>query len=195
MNNKLKMREFILTYLSTQANKINLQIVKNLINYGKNNNFTATSILNELFEMDSKHSGWLNATIEIDYVDGVILFSNHATEWLSPSGYSYLHEIQSYKEQNDFNSSKEHLTNKFEKELNSLLKTKVKLKNEHDKVTLQELIIELRHNLNQNDHDQLKINSLKKFKPFVSDNWDTLSEPMKPILVELANRFLFNIYK
>ncbi|UOD77890.1 hypothetical protein MTO92_09525 [Lentilactobacillus kefiri] len=85
-----RMREFILSFLETQPNQVNLKTVQKLIDYGKNNNYRAPRILNELAKLDQKHEQVLTATFDIDFVDGVKLFDNHATKWLTPKGEAYL---------------------------------------------------------------------------------------------------------
>ncbi|MCI1882178.1 MAG: hypothetical protein LKI94_08310 [Sporolactobacillus sp.] len=73
--------------------------------------------------------------------------------------------------------------------LNQLLTLKSKMRNDQDKVTLQEFIIELRHLLNSNDPP--KRGALKKFNKFIDKVWPTLSPIIFPVLSELAKRFLF----
>lgn len=50
-----KKREFILSYLETQPNQVNLKVVRQLIEFSKNNNYAAPDILYELMLMDQTH--------------------------------------------------------------------------------------------------------------------------------------------
>ncbi|WP_283679294.1 hypothetical protein [Lentilactobacillus sp. Marseille-Q4993] len=195
MDESEKMREFILSYLDTQVNNVNLKTVRQLIDFGKNNQFSAPSILKELLVMDKKHEGILSATFEIDYVDGVNLFNNSASHWLTDTGKEYFQKLKERSTQSAENSFMESEPDSFENEydgyLNQLLSAKTKMQSEKDKITLQEFTLELRHLLT--DNKQLTQNSLEKFQPFINRNWKELSTPMMPILVELSKRFLFAI--
>ncbi len=191
MDNNQKMREFILSYLDTQVNEINLKTVHKLVNYGKNNEFNAPDILAELLKMDYMHEKLLNSYFEIDFIDGVNLFANHASEWLTESGKACLEELKKANDIDHLSTIQATSDSEFEGYLSQLLNAKNKMLNERDKITLQEFIIELRHLLSENK--VLEKNALSKFQPFISRNWQILSTPMMPILVELSRRFLFDI--
>lgn len=187
-----RMREFILSFLETQPNQVNLKTVQKLIDYGKNNNYRAPQILNELAKMDQKHEQVLTATFDIDFVDGVKLFDNHADNWLTDKGTAYLKELkhqQSNSDTVDFPKEEAQLeTTQFDGYLTQLTAIRSTLKSQSEKVTLQEFALELRHLLT--DTKKLDKGALNKFKPFVDRNWNELSTPMTPILVELSRRFL-----
>ncbi|UOD77891.1 hypothetical protein MTO92_09530 [Lentilactobacillus kefiri] len=76
----------------------------------------------------------------------------------------------------------------FDGYLSQLTSISGSLKSHSEKVTLQEFALELRHLLA--DTKKLDKGALNKFKPFVDRNWNQLSMPMTPILVELSRRFL-----
>ena len=76
LNDQDRKREFILSYLQTQPNQVNLKTIRQLIEFGKNNHYSAPEILNELLKMDQKHEAILTVTIDVDFVDGVNLFNN-----------------------------------------------------------------------------------------------------------------------
>ena len=187
-----KMREFILSFLETQPNQVNLKTVQKLIDYGKNNHYTAPKILNELYKMDQKHEQVLTATLDVDYVDGVKLFSNHAEKWLTPKGSAYLDQLkhlQNKADTMDFPGKTEIYENTdFDGYLSQLTSDSKTLKSQSERLTLQEFALELRHLLT--DTKKLDKGALNKFKPFVDRNWTSLSTPMTPILVELSRRFL-----
>lgn len=187
-----RMREFILSFLETQPNQVNLKTVQKLIDYGKNNNYRAPRILNELAKLDQKHEQVLTATFDIDFVDGVKLFDNHATKWLTPKGEAYLQELKQQQSKNDaINFPHEEAVSEatqFDGYLSQLTSISGSLKSQSEKVTLQEFALELRHLLA--DTKKLDKGALNKFKPFVDRNWNQLSMPMTPILVELSRRFL-----
>lgn len=190
-----KKREFILSYLETQLNQVNLKVVRQLIEFGKNNNYSAPDILSELVSMDQKHEKILTATFELDYVDGVKLFSNNASHWLTPDGRNYLRQLklqESHAIHSNFIPGDAGSTNTaYDGYLSQLIACKDKMQTEADKVTLQEFTIDLRHLLT--DSKKLEEGALNKFQPFVERNWRDLATPMNPILVELSRRFLFTM--
>lgn len=187
-----RMREFILSFLETQPNHVNLKTVQTLIDYGKNNYYRAPKILNELAKMDQKHEQVLTTTFDVDFVDGVKLFDNHATKWLTEKGSAYLQELkhqQSTADKIDLpHEDAVSEATQFDGYLSQLTSVKNSLKSQSEKVTLQEFALELRHLLA--DTKKLDKGVLNKFKPFVDRNWNELSTPMTPILVELSRRFL-----
>lgn len=190
-----KKREFILSYLETQFNQVNLKVVRQLIEFGKNNNYSAPDILSELVSMDQKHEKILTATFELDYVDGVKLFSNKASHWLTSDGRNYLRKLklqESHAIHSNFNAGDAGNTNTaYDGYLSQLIACKGKMQTEADKVTLQEFTIDLRHLLT--DSKKLEEGALNKFQPFIERNWRDLATPMNPILVELSRRFLFTM--
>lgn len=187
-----RMREFVLSFLETQSDQVNLKTVQTLIDYGKNNNYRAPKILNELAKMDQKHEEVLTATFDVDFVDGVKLFDNHASKWLTKKGSNYLQELKHEQSKNDTIDfpQEDALSDatQFDGYLAQLTSIRSSLKSQSDKVTLQEFALELRHLLA--DTKKLDKGALNKFKPFVDRNWNELSTPMTPILVELSRRFL-----
>lgn len=188
-------REFILSYLETQPHQINLKTVRQLIEFGKNNHFSAADILHELSLMDQKHEKILTATFELDYVDGVRLFNNKANHWLTEKGRQYLQELkllESHAIHAKFNTENVNDANTaYDGYLSQLIACKDKMQTEADKVTLQEFTIDLRHLLT--DSKKLEEGALNKFQPFIERNWRELATPMTPILVELSRRFLFTM--
>ncbi|GEP24647.1 hypothetical protein [Lentilactobacillus diolivorans] len=189
-----KKREFILSYLETQLNQVNLKTVRQLIEFGKNNDYSAPDLLNELTIMDQKHERILTATFVLDFVDGVNLFNNKATSWLTAKGQKYLQSLK-LKESQSIHSNfaprkASGSETAYDGYLTQLIACKNKMQTEADKVTLQEFTIDLRHLLT--DSKKLEEGALSKFQPFVERNYRDLSTPMTPILVELSRRFLFS---
>lgn len=193
MSQNDKMREFILSYLETQPNQVSLQTVRKLIEYGKNNDYGAPDILTELLKMDDKHEGILAATFDVDFVDGVKLFNNKATRWLTPEGRKYLSDLKHGKNtQSDMKLADDDkkAAQKYDGYLQQLISAKGSMQTESDQVTLQEFSLDLRHLLT--DNKKLERGALNKFNPFVERNWQELSTPMTPIFMELSRRFLFD---
>ncbi|MCV3740591.1 hypothetical protein OF387_05040 [Lentilactobacillus hilgardii] len=188
-----KKREFILSYLETQPNQVNLKVVRQLIEFSKNNNYAAPDILYELMLMDQTHEKILTATFDLDFVDGVKLFNNKADRWLTDRGQKYLQSLKLQENQSihsNLDPGNAGDTNTaYDGYLTQLIACKDKMQTEADKVTLQEFTIDLRHLLT--DSKKLEEGALNKFQPFIERNWRDLSTPMTPILVELSRRFLF----
>lgn len=188
-----KKREFILSYLETQPNQVNLKVVRQLIEFSKNNNYAAPDILYELMLMDQTHEKILTATFDLDFVDGVKLFNNKADRWLTDRGQKYLQSLKLQESQSihsNLDPGNAGDTNTaYDGYLTQLIACKDKMQTEADKVTLQEFTIDLRHLLT--DSKKLEEGALNKFQPFIERNWRDLSTPMTPILVELSRRFLF----
>ncbi len=188
-----KKREFILSYLETQVNQVNLKVVRQLIEFSKNNNYKAPDILSELTLMDQNHEKILTVTFDLDYVDGVKLFNNKADHWLTKHGQRYLQQLKLAETQalhvslDTGNTASDDTT--YDGYLTQLISCRDKMQTEADKVTLQEFTIDLRHLLT--DSKKLEEGALNKFQPFIERNWRILSTPMTPILVELSRRFLF----
>lgn len=193
MNQNEKMREFILSCLETQPNQVNLQTIRKLIDYGKNNDYGATDILRELEKMDYKHEGILTATFDIDFVDGVKLFNNKADRWLTAKGVTYLQRLTHDEATGNGlklpNDQDKITAKKYDGYLQQMICAKHEMQTEADQVTLQEFSLELRHLLT--DNKELERGALSKFRPFIQRNWQELSTPMTPILIELSRRFLF----
>ncbi|MCB5223199.1 hypothetical protein [Lactiplantibacillus pentosus] len=189
-----KMREFILSYLETQPNQVNLATVRKLIGYGKNNDYSVPNILNELLVMDQKHEAILTAIFDVDFVDGVKLFNNQATRWLTPKGINYLQELKHGSASQPTiqlsTNNKNRAAQKYDGYLAQLISAKATMQTEADQVTLQEFSLDLRHLLT--DNKKLECGALNKFSPFVQRNWQELSTPMTPIFMELSRRFLFD---
>lgn len=186
------MREFILSFLDTQPNHVDLKTVQKLIDYGKNNKYTAPMLLTQLNQMDDAHEKVLTVTFDVDFIDGVKLFNNHATKWLTDKGKAYIQELkraQSKAETIDFpKDDTQTESTKFDGYLSQLMSVGKSMKSQSEHLTLQEFALELRHLLT--DTKKLDKGALNKFKPFVDRNWNELSTPMTPILVELSRRFL-----
>ena len=115
-----KMREFILSYLETQPNQVNLATVRKLIGYGKNNDYSALNTLNELLVMDQKHEAILTAIFDVDFVD----------------------ELST--------NNKNRAAQKYDGYLAKLISAKATMQTEADQVTLQEFSLDLRHLLTDN---------------------------------------------
>lgn len=193
MSQNDKMREFILSYLETQPNQVNLQTIRKLIEYGKNNDYGAPNILIELLKMDDKHEGILAATFDVDFVDGVKLFTNKATRWLTPEGLKYLSDLKHGENAHSdikLADDDKRTAQKYDGYLQQLISAKGNMQTESDQVTLQEFSLDLRHLLT--DNKKLERGALNKFNPFVERNWQELSTPMTPIFMELSKRFLFD---
>ncbi|AFS00947.1 hypothetical protein LBUCD034_1958 [Lentilactobacillus buchneri subsp. silagei CD034] len=186
------MREFILSFLDTQPNHVDLKTVQKLIDYGKNNKYTAPMLLTQLNQMDDAHEKILTVTFDVDFIDGVKLFNNHATKWLTDKGKAYIQELkraQSKAETIDFpKDDTQTESTEFDGYLSQLMSVVKSMKSQSERLTLQEFALELRHLLT--DTKKLDKGALNKFKPFVDRNWNELSTPMTPILVELSRRFL-----
>ncbi len=186
------MREFILSFLDTQPNHVDLKTVQKLIDYGKNNKYTAPMLLTQLNQMDDAHEKVLTVTFDVDFIDGVKLFNNHATKWLTDKGKAYIQELkraQSKAETIDFpKDDTQTESTEFDGYLSQLMSVGKSMKSQSERLTLQEFALELRHLLT--DTKKLDKGALNKFKPFVDRNWNELSTPMTPILVELSRRFL-----
>lgn len=186
------MREFILSFLDTQPNHVDLKTVQKLIDYGKNNKYTAPILLTQLNQMDDAHEKVLTVTFDVDFIDGVKLFNNHATKWLTDKGKAYIQELkraQSKAETIDFpKDDTQTESTEFDGYLSQLMSVGKSMKSQSERLTLQEFALELRHLLT--DTKKLDKGALNKFKPFVDRNWNELSTPMTPILVELSRRFL-----
>ncbi|MCT2899917.1 hypothetical protein FCF16_11310 [Lentilactobacillus buchneri] len=186
------MREFILSFLDTQPNHVDLKTVQKLIDYGKNNKYTAPMLLTQLNQMDDAHEKILTVTFDVDFIDGVKLFNNHATKWLTDKGKAYIQELkraQSKAETIDFpKDDTQTESTEFDGYLSQLMSVGKSMKSQSERLTLQEFALELRHLLT--DTKKLDKGALNKFKPFVDRNWNELSTPMTPILVELSRRFL-----
>ncbi|BEJ52142.1 hypothetical protein [Lentilactobacillus buchneri] len=187
-----RMREFILSFLDTQPNHVDLKTVQKLIDYGKNNKYTAPMLLTQLNQMDDAHEKILTVTFDVDFIDGVKLFNNHATKWLTDKGKAYIQELkraQSKAETIDFpKDDTQTESTEFDGYLSQLMSVGKSMKSQSERLTLQEFALELRHLLT--DTKKLDKGALNKFKPFVDRNWNELSTPMTPILVELSRRFL-----
>ncbi|WP_258431355.1 hypothetical protein [Lentilactobacillus buchneri] len=187
-----RMREFILSFLDTQPNHVDLKTVQKLIDYGKNNKYTAPMLLTQLNQMDDAHEKILTVTFDVDFIDGVKLFNNHATKWLTDKGKAYIQELkraQSKAETIDFpKDDTQTESTEFDGYLSQLMSVVKSMKSQSERLTLQEFALELRHLLT--DTKKLDKGALNKFKPFVDRNWNELSTPMTPILVELSRRFL-----
>lgn len=187
-----RMREFILSFLDTQPNHVDLKTVQKLIDYGKNNKYTAPMLLTQLNQMDDAHEKVLTVTFDVDFIDGVKLFNNHATKWLTDKGKAYIQELkraQSKAETIDFpKDDTQTESTEFDGYLSQLMSVGKSMKSQSERLTLQEFALELRHLLT--DTKKLDKGALNKFKPFVDRNWNELSTPMTPILVELSRRFL-----
>lgn len=186
------MREFILSFLDTQPNHVDLKTVQKLIDYGKNNKYTTPMLLTQLNQMDDAHEKVLTVTFDVDFIDGVKLFNNHATKWLTDKGKAYIQELkraQSKAETIDFpKDDTQTESTEFDGYLSQLMSVGKSMKSQSERLTLQEFALELRHLLT--DTKKLDKGALNKFKPFVDRNWNELSTPMTPILVELSRRFL-----
>ncbi|AEB74118.1 hypothetical protein KE627_03500 [Lentilactobacillus buchneri] len=186
------MREFILSFLDTQPNHVDLKTVQKLIDYGKNNKYTAPMLLTQLNQMDDAHEKVLTVTFDVDFIDGVKLFNNHATKWLTDKGKAYIQELkraQNKAETIDFpKDDTQTESTEFDGYLSQLMSVGKSMKSQSERLTLQEFALELRHLLT--DTKKLDKGALNKFKPFVDRNWNELSTPMTPILVELSRRFL-----
>lgn len=186
------MREFILSFLDTQPNHVDLKTVQKLIDYGKNNKYTAPMLLTQLNQMDDAHEKVLTVTFDVDFIDGVKLFNNHATKWLTDKGKAYIQELkraQSKAETIDFpKDDTQTESTEFDGYLSQLMSVGKSMKSQSERLTLQEFALKLRHLLT--DTKKLDKGALNKFKPFVDRNWNELSTPMTPILVELSRRFL-----
>lgn len=186
------MREFILSFLDTQPNHVDLKTVQKLIDYGKNNKYTAPMLLTQLNQMDDAHEKVLTVTFDVDFIDGVKLFNNHATKWLTDKGKAYIQELkraQSKAETIDFpKDDTQTESTEFDGYLSQLMSVGKSMKSQSERLTLQEFALELRHLLT--DTKKLDKGALNKFKPFVDRYWNELSTPMTPILVELSRRFL-----
>ena len=74
-----RMREFILSFLDTQPNHVDLKTVQKLIDYGKNNKYTAPMLLTQLNQMDDAHEKVLTVTFDVDFIDGVKLLLKELT--------------------------------------------------------------------------------------------------------------------
>lgn len=187
-----RMREFILSFLDTQPNHVDLKTVQKLIDYGKNNKYTAPMLLTQLNQMDDAHEKILTVTFDVDFIDGVKLFNNHATKWLTDKGKAYIQELkraQNKAETIDFpKDDTQTESTEFDGYLSQLMSVGKSMKSQSERLTLQEFALELRHLLT--DTKKLDKGALNKFKPFVDRNWNELSTPMTPILVELSRRFL-----
>lgn len=187
-----RMREFILSFLDTQPNHVDLKTVQKLIDYGKNNKYTAPMLLTQLNQMDDAHEKVLTVTFDVDFIDGVKLFNNHATKWLTDKGKAYIQELkraQNKAETIDFpKDDTQTESTEFDGYLSQLMSVGKSMKSQSERLTLQEFALELRHLLT--DTKKLDKGALNKFKPFVDRNWNELSNPMTPILVELSRRFL-----
>ncbi|WCJ52382.1 hypothetical protein OKF32_03345 [Lentilactobacillus buchneri] len=187
-----RMREFILSLLDTQPNHVDLKTVQKLIDYGKNNKYTAPMLLTQLNQMDDAHEKVLTVTFDVDFIDGVKLFNNHATKWLTDKGKAYIQELkraQNKAETIDFpKDDTQTESTEFDGYLSQLMSVGKSMKSQSERLTLQEFALELRHLLT--DTKKLDKGALNKFKPFVDRNWNELSTPMTPILVELSRRFL-----
>lgn len=187
-----RMREFILSFLDTQPNHVDLKTVQKLIDYGKNNKYTAPMLLTQLNQMDDAHEKVLTVTFDVDFIDGVKLFNNHATKWLTDKGKAYIQELkraQSKAETIDFpKDDTQTESTEFDGYLSQLMSVGKSMKSQSERLTLQEFALELRHLLT--DTKKLDKGALNKFKPFVDRNWNELSAPMTPILAELSRRFL-----
>ncbi|GEP14552.1 hypothetical protein [Lentilactobacillus buchneri] len=187
-----RMREFILSFLDTQPNHVDLKTVQKLIDYGKNNKYTAPMLLTQLNQMDDAHEKVLTVTFDVDFIDGVKLFNNHATKWLTDKGKAYIQELkraQNKAETIDFpKDDTQTESTEFDGYLSQLMSVGKSMKSQSERLTLQEFALELRHLLT--DTKKLDKGALNKFKPFVDRNWNELSTPMTPILVELSRRFL-----
>ncbi|MCD2257294.1 hypothetical protein ACNAN0_01615 [Agrilactobacillus fermenti] len=196
MNPSEKKREFLLSFLDTQANQVNLKTIRRLIEFGKNNYYTVPEILTELVSMDQKHEKILTITLIVDYIGGAKLFNNDATHWLTASGKAYLQRLkaeeahqhqQSLPEQ--FVSAVNYDAHIYEQLLTQLMQFKNDLPTEKDRVLLQELALDLRHLLTGSK--TLERGSLSKFKHFINLNWDKFSPYLEPILLEFARVLLF----
>lgn len=174
------MREFILSFLDTQPNHVDLKTVQKLIDYGKNNKYTAPMLLTQLNQMDDAHEKVLTVTFDVDFIDGVKLFNNHATKWLTDKGKAETIDFPKDDTQTE--------STEFDGYLSQLMSVGKSMKSQSERLTLQEFALELRHLLT--DTKKLDKGALNKFKPFVDRNWNELSTPMTPILVELSRRFL-----
>lgn len=187
-----RMREFILSFLDTQPNHVDLKTVQKLIDYGKNNKYTAPMLLTQLNQMDDAHEKVLTVTFDVDFIDGVKLFNNHATKWLTDKGKAYIQELkraQNKAETIDLpKDDTQTESTEFDGYLSQLMSVGKSMKSQSERLTLQEFALELRHLLT--DTKKLDKGALNKFKPFVDRNWNELSTPMTPILVELSRRFL-----
>lgn len=187
-----RMREFILSFLDTQPNHVDLKTVQKLIDYGKNNKYTAPMLLTQLNQMDDAHEKVLTVTFDVDFIDGVKLFNNHATKWLTDKGKAYIQELkraQNKAETIDFpKDDTQTESTEFDGYLSQLMSVGKSMKSQSERLTLQEFALELRHLLT--DTKKLDKGALNKFKPFVDRNWNELSAPMTPILAELSRRFL-----
>lgn len=194
MSQNDKMREFILSYLETQPNQVNLATVRKLIGYGTNNDYGAPDILKQLLAMDQNHEAILTATFDVDFVDGVKLFNNKATRWLTAKGTKYFQNLKHGSVgQSTIHLSannEKHTTQKYDGYLSQLISAKNVMQTESDQVTLQEFSLDLRHLLT--DNKKLERGALNKFSPFVQRNCQELSTPMTPIFMELSRRFLFD---
>lgn len=195
LNSQNKKREFILSYLETQLNQVNLKTIRQLIEFGKSNDYSAPEILHELLKMDQKHEAILTVTLDVDFVDGVNLFNNNADRWLTPKGSKFLQALKVQESKSihaDLGQRTQHSSDTaYDGYLTQLIACKCKMQTETDKVTLQEFTIDLRHLLT--DNKKLEEGALNKFEPFMERNYRDLSTPMTPILVELARRFLFKM--
>lgn len=142
--------------------------------------------------MDDAHEKVLTVTFDVDFIDGVKLFNNHATKWLTDKGKAYIQELkraQNKAETIDFpKDDTQTESTEFDGYLSQLMSVGKSMKSQSERLTLQEFALELRHLLT--DTKKLDKGALNKFKPFVDRNWNELSTPMTPILVELSRRFL-----
>lgn len=206
-----KQRLYILDYLSSTKDGVNMNTLKKLLDSASKKGYSDTETFNIIASMGRDQDDLLTIQI-VKNVDGGGTMVVHENYWLTPKGKDYIYDLQHSEpeeaydlmpDENDINNTSNDQQTKgrnsamysrqdserINNSIHQILQLKEQLPDRDDKIQLEELSALLRKLLS--GEEQPKTGLLRKYHGFLDRTHKITSPVVSPIIVEAFSPLIF----